>query len=45
VLITAIIVSKKTKNPEKYPELAHVEFFPFPPDNPRKCYAPGMSEQ
>ena len=36
---------QKTKNPEKYPELAHIEFFPFPPDNPRKCYAPGMSEQ
>lgn len=37
--------TQKQKQTDKYPELANVGFFPFPPDNPNKQYAPGMSER
>ena len=36
---------QKKRQTGKYPELAQVNFFPFPPDNPNKGYAPGMTER
>ena len=37
--------TQKTKNVEKYPELANVRYFPIPQDNANNYYAAGMSER
>ena len=45
LLLLLLTSTQKTKNAEKYLELANVRCFSIPQDNANKYYAAGMSER